>query len=57
MENTVLEDAVRTFSDLVLGGFGLEEFLLSIIIFGWLARGAVFKELPLFVRTSLNRPS
>lgn len=29
IENTALEDAVRTFSDIILGGFGLEEFLTA----------------------------
>lgn len=29
IENTTLEDATRTLSDLVLGGFGLEEFLTA----------------------------
>lgn len=29
VQNTTLEEATRTFSDLVLGGFGLEEFLTA----------------------------
>lgn len=33
-----------------------EDIILSIIIFGWLAKTAVFKELGLFVKTPLNRP-
>jgi O-antigen ligase len=34
----------------------LDDFILLIIGFGWLARMAVYKELGLFLKTSLNRP-
>lgn len=33
-----------------------EDVILTIIIFGWLAKTAVFKELGLFLKTPLNRP-
>lgn len=34
----------------------LEDFLLIVIAFGWLAKMAVYKDIGLTVRTSLNRP-
>lgn len=34
----------------------LEDLILAITVFSWLARTAIFKELGLFVRTHLNRP-
>lgn len=34
----------------------LEDLILAIIIFSWLGRVAIFKELGLFLRTPLNRP-
>ena len=34
----------------------LDDFLIVIIGFGWLARTAIYKELGLFLETPLNRP-
>ncbi|MEE9505460.1 MAG: hypothetical protein V3V90_10030, partial [Thermodesulfobacteriota bacterium] len=34
----------------------LDDFILMIIGFSWLARMAIYKELGLFLRTSLNKP-
>jgi len=34
----------------------LDDFLLMVIVFSWFARGAVHKELGLFLSTPLNRP-
>jgi len=54
--------------EMIVGGLGegttagrgitlrLDDFLLTIIAFSWFARGAVHKELGLFLSTPLNRP-
>jgi len=34
----------------------LEDFLIPLLIFGWLARTAVYKEAHLFTRTPINKP-
>lgn len=33
-----------------------EDFILLIVVFGWFAKTAIFKELALFVKTPINRP-